>query len=118
MTEQTHTGGCHCGAVRFEVEADFSGAIACNCSLCETKGLILAFAPREKFRLLAGGDKLTEYRFNRRQIAHRFCSACGTQPFSFAARPDGVEMAAVNLRCVDGIDLGSLSPAPFDGRSL
>lgn len=118
MTEQTYTGGCHCGAVRFEAEADFSEMITCNCSICEKKGSILAFTLREKFRVLSGEDKLTEYRFNKREIAHLFCSACGMHPFGYGAMPDGTKMAAINLRCVDDIDLRTIKPQHFDGKSL
>lgn len=118
MTEQTYTGGCHCGAVRFEAEADFSSTITCNCSYCEKMGHILAFTPREKFRALSGEDKLTEYRFNTREIEHLFCSVCGTHPFGYGAMPDGTKMAAINVRCVDDIDLSKIEPQPYDGKSL
>lgn len=119
MTEKTYRGGCHCGAVRFEAEADLSGmVIECNCSHCEKKGLILTFTPREKFRLVSGEDKLTEYLFNKHQIAHRFCSVCGAQPFAYGEMPDGTKTAAINLRCIDGIDLSGLEPQKIDGRSL
>lgn len=111
-------GGCHCGAVRFAAEADPAGAMECNCSYCARKGFILTFTPAEKFRLLAGEDKLLEYRFNRHVIAHRFCRDCGTQPFSFGTDSKGRKMAAINLRCVDGIDVAQLAPQKFDGRRL
>jgi hypothetical protein len=111
-------GACHCGAVRYEAEADPGQAMQCNCSHCEKKGFILTFTPVENFRLLAGEARLTEYRFNKHQIAHRFCSACGAQPFAFGTNPDGTQMVAINLRCVEGIDLAALTPQKFDGRSL
>jgi hypothetical protein len=114
----TVTGGCHCGVVRFEAEADLAHTMQCNCSICQNKGLILTFAPREQFRLLSGEDQLAEYRFNKHVIAHRFCTVCGVQPFAYAASPDGKAMAAINVRCVDGVDLETLTPQRFDGRSL
>jgi len=115
---RTMRGGCHCGAVRYEAEADPAGAVECNCSYCAKKGFVLAFTGAENFRLLAGEAKLVEYRFNRHVIAHRFCRDCGTQPFSFGTGPDGKPMAAINLRCVDGIDLDALQPKKFDGLRL
>ena len=115
---QTLAGGCHCGAVRFQAEADPAQAMECNCSHCERKGFILTLTPAEKFQLLSGEDKLTEYRFNKRKIAHRFCTACGAQPFAFAASPDGTPTVAINLRCVDDLDLATLTPQKFDGRTL
>ena len=119
MTEKTYQGGCHCGAVRYEAELDLSGMlIVCNCSHCEKMGFILAFTPLEKFRLVSGENALTEYRFYKHQIAHRFCSVCGAQAFAQGVMPDGAEVTAINVRCIDGIDLASLEPQQFDGRSL
>lgn len=115
---KTLKGGCHCGAVRFEAEADPAQAIECNCSHCEKKGFILTFTPRDSFRLVSGDSALGEYRFNKKAVAHVFCKICGVQAFGYGAAPDGTEMAAVNLRCVDGVDLAALSPQKVDGRSF
>jgi hypothetical protein len=114
---ETHTGGCHCGAVRFTATADISSVIECNCSHCSAKGLLLAFTPRTNFTLDAGEDNLTEYRFNKKVIAHQFCRICGVQPFAFAKDPKGVDTAALNVRCFDGIDLTTLKRNPYDGAS-
>ncbi|MGE0408357.1 MAG: GFA family protein [Amphiplicatus sp.] len=115
---ETVKGGCHCGAVRFEATADLSKSMECNCSICEKKGFIFAFTPREAFKLAKGDDCLTEYRFNKKAVAHLFCKTCGVQPFGYGATPDGREVAAINVRCVDGVDLGALTPHKFDGKSL
>lgn len=114
---KAYSGSCHCGAVTFEVEADLSQVIACNCSICEMKGLTLAFAPEAKLRLASGEGELTEYRFNTKQIGHRFCRICGVETFGRATAPDGTPMAAINVRCLKDVDLSALTPAPFDGRS-
>ncbi len=114
----THPGGCHCGAVRFEVDAAIAEVVSCNCSICRRRGSLLAFAPEADFRLLSGEAMLKDYRFARRRIAHLFCTECGTESFACAAMPDGTPMVAVNVRCLDGVDLDSLSVRRFDGRSL
>ncbi len=111
------SGSCHCGAVHFEASLDLSKAIACNCSICATKGLILAFTPTSGFALLSGEDKLKEYRFNRHVISHLFCAACGVESFARGTAPDGAAMVAVNVRALHGIDLAELSPTPFNGRT-
>ncbi|MCB4770353.1 GFA family protein [Ancylobacter sp. Lp-2] len=111
------TGACHCGAVQFECSLDLSGAITCNCSICSAKGLIMAFAPAEAFRITAGEEHLNEYRFNRHVIGHMFCTTCGVEPFAKGAMPDGTKIAAVNIRALKGVDLAALTPAPYDGRS-
>lgn len=113
----SYQGGCHCGKVRFQVDVDLSSPITCNCSYCSKRGSILAFAPAENFSLEKGTDDLTEYRFYSKTIAHLFCASCGMESFARAAKPDGTKMVAVNLRCLDGVDLDTLTPHLFDGRS-
>lgn len=113
-----HTGGCHCGKVRFEVESDLGSVISCNCSHCQIKGLVLTFTPADKFALLSGEDALTEYRFNKHVIEHLFCNTCGVQPFGRGAAPDGAATVAVNVRCLDNVDIGTLTVTPFDGKSM
>ncbi len=118
MSASIREGGCHCGQVRYAVETDLAQVIACNCSICTKHGLILTFVPEQRFRLLAGADSLATYRFNKHVIAHQHCTNCGVEPFARGRMPDGTAMVAVNLRCLDDIDLSSLNPTPFDGRSL
>jgi hypothetical protein len=111
-------GSCHCGAVKFTVDADLpTKAISCNCSICRRKGLLLSFFPADKFALVAGEGELTSYFFNTRKIEHRFCKVCGSQPFAFGKNPDGSEMRAINLRCVPSVNLEALELQRFDGAS-
>jgi hypothetical protein len=116
--EKLYKGGCQCGAVAYEVEVDVDECITCNCSRCQPLGAILAFAPRSQFKLLKGEDDLTEYRFNKKAIAHFFCKTCGIQSFSYASMPDGTEIAAINLNTLQGLNPRSLSPKHVDGRSM
>jgi len=113
----THTGGCHCGKVRYEVAATLENVISCNCSHCSMKGFLLTFVPADSFTLLSGEDALTEYRFNKQHIAHLFCATCGVQSFGRGTGPDGSPMVAINVRCLDNIDIEGLSVVPFDGKS-
>jgi hypothetical protein len=114
----SHTGGCHCGKVRFEVTTDPTQAIACNCSICSKQGLWLTFATPEQFKLVSGEDVLSEYQFNRHVIAHRFCESCGVESFARGKTRDGKPVFAVNVRCLDGVDISTLSPRPVDGKKL
>lgn len=118
MTAQTYAGGCQCGAVRFEAAADLGHTVSYNCSRCGRLGSILAFAPAAAFRLQRGDDALTEYRFNKQQIRHLFCKVCGIQSFARGISPDGSEMVAINVRCLDDVEPDKLTPQKFDGRSL
>jgi len=116
---QTHTGGCQCGKVRYEVQMDIGEVIACNCSRCGRLGTLLAFAPESQFKLLSGADSLTEFKFNKHVIDHKFCSTCGVQSFATGTQPKtGARMAAINVRCVDGIDIDALKVRKVDGRSM
>jgi hypothetical protein len=115
---ETHAGGCQCGNVRYEVQADINEVMACNCSRCGRLGSLLTFVPTSNFKLLKGEDATTEYQFNRHNIHHLFCSTCGIQSFARGKRPDGAEMVAINVRCVDDIDLDKLTVKKIDGRSL
>jgi hypothetical protein len=114
----THTGGCQCGNVRYEVKMDVGEVIACNCSRCGRVGSLLAFASVGDFKLLKGDDATTVYQFNKHVIDHQFCSTCGVQSFSRGKRPDGVEMVAINARCLDDVDVDALKVKKFDGKSL
>lgn len=113
------TGSCHCGAVRFTVDGDeIDQVIECNCSHCRRKGFLLWFLPRAALNPQSGQDKLTSYFFNKHEIKHQFCSVCGCQPFGLGISPDGQEMVAINVRCLDGVELEQLKRLPFNGRDL
>ena len=111
-----YTGGCHCGAVRYEATSALDKVLTCNCSHCSKKGLLLNFIPAEQFKLLSGEEKLTEYQFNKKHIHHMFCSVCGVQSFSNGMGPGGKATVALNVRCLDGIDIDSLTLTPFNGK--
>jgi hypothetical protein len=113
-----YTGSCHCGKVRYEVELDLSSpVISCNCSMCGRSGTLLAFTPAQRFTLLSGEESLTDYQFNRHAIHHLFCSTCGIKPFAKGVAPDGSETRAINTRCLEGVDISTLSVNQFDGKS-
>jgi len=110
------SGGCHCGAVRFE--AALPGAIeaqACNCSMCEKVGFVHVIVPESRFRLTDGEDALTSYRFNTGVAEHLFCATCGVKSFYRPrSNPDGW---SVNARCLDNWDGLDIRIEAFDGRN-
>lgn len=115
----TKTGGCHCGAVRYEVEIDLTKpVIECNCSQCQIQGLLLSFVTNEKMKVLKGEDSLTEYRFNKHKIQHLFCKVCGVECFGKGKDKEGNDTYAINVRTIDDIDLSTLERMPYDGKSL
>ncbi len=112
----THTGGCHCGAVRFEVDAPAKLQILdCDCSICRKNGYLHLIVPDAGFRLLQGTESLTLYTFNTGTAKHYFCAICGVKSFyKPRSHPDGI---SVNARCLDEGSVESMSITPFDGRN-
>lgn len=109
-----YSGSCHCGAVRFEVEAGAEIEVEdCNCSICSKAGYLHLIVPRAKFRLLAGAENLRTYTFNTGVAQHTYCGTCGIKPFyTPRSNPDGID---VNVRCLD-TKPQSIRIVAFDGR--
>lgn len=114
----THLGSCHCGKVRFTVEGDLEQVIECNCSHCSRKGYLRWFVDRAAYTPLTPDEELATYTFNRHTIQHRFCPTCGCAPVGLGEDPSGAKKAAINVRCLEDVDLASLKCMPVDGRSL
>ena len=118
MNAQKYNGGCHCGAVRFEATLSLeTPAIVCNCSICSKTGTMLAFTPVSQFTLVSGEDSLTDYQFGQKRLHHLFCKRCGIRSFARGNGPDGTPMAAINVRCLDEVDLEKVPTTKFDGKS-
>ena len=108
-------GGCHCGAVRFEVQASPEYVVSdCNCSICEKSGFLALIVPAHRFRLIRGADQLRTYRFNTNTAKHHFCRVCGIKSFYIPrSHPEGV---SVNVRCLDEDIMPLARLARFDGQ--
>jgi hypothetical protein len=115
---KTYQGSCHCGKVAYEVTMDLGEVIACNCSMCGRSGTLLTFVGADQFTLKSGEDQLTDYLFNKEHIHHKFCATCGIKSFATGKGPGGKDMYAINVRCLDGVDLDGLQVKHVDGRSL
>jgi centromere protein V len=115
MESVVHKGGCHCGRVRFEVDAPATVTVSeCNCSICSKSGYLHLIVPETRFRLLHGEEFLTRYTFNTGTASHLFCSVCGIKSFYVPrSHPDGY---SVNARCIDEGTIERLVVEPFDGR--
>jgi len=110
----THRGGCHCGRVKFEVEApDEIEAAECNCSICSKSGYLHLIVPRSRFRLLQGSDCLSGYRFHTGIAKHLFCKVCGIK--SFYVPRSNLDGYSVNVRCLEPATIAAVKITPFDG---
>ena len=110
-----HTGGCHCGRVRFEVTAPARIEVAdCDCSICSKFGYLHLIVPADRFNLISGREALTTYAFNTHTAKHTFCSVCGVKSFYVPrSHPDGI---SVNARCLDAGSIESMTVTLFNGR--
>jgi hypothetical protein len=117
MAMKQYIGGCQCGAVSFETDADLDQTVTCNCSRCQRLGAVLTFVPREAFTLKSGEENLSEYLFNSKKIHHQFCKTCGIQSFSYGQKPDGSEMVALNVNCLEGVNPRELTSYHHDGAA-
>ena len=110
-----YRGGCHCGAVQFEVEApEEVEVVNCNCSICSKTGFLHLIVPKSRFRLLKGDGSLATYTFNTGTAQHLFCRTCGVKSFYVPrSNPDGID---VNVRCLD-TPIASMRITEFDGRN-
>jgi hypothetical protein len=111
-----HSGGCHCGRVRFEVLAPAHLDVTdCNCSMCNKTGYQHLIVPKARFTLLQGQAQLTEYTFNTGAAKHFFCSVCGIKSFYVPrSHPDSI---SVNVRCLDAGTVTGITAKPFDGQN-
>lgn len=112
--QRTYKGSCHCGRVTFALQANLDYVIDCNCSLCRRRGALWHGASEQHLRILTGEDELALYQFNTKTAKHYFCRHCGIHPF---ARPRlDPSKWAVNVRCIDEVDLSSVPVRQFDGE--
>lgn len=113
-----YAGSCHCGKIAFDVQGEIAGAMACNCSMCQRRGSLLWFVGRHELRLRTPDSDVATYTFNKHVIQHRFCSACGIHVFGEGTDPKGNRIAAVNIRCLEGVDLDAIPVQHYDGRAI
>nr|XP_053650934.1 myosin-G heavy chain-like [Cherax quadricarinatus] len=109
-------GGCHCGAVRFQVLAPTSPTVIdCNCSICLKKQNKHFLVPSSSFKLLSGHDCLTTYSFNTHTAKHTFCSVCGVQSFHIPSSPP--DSYGVAPHCLDDGAIKKVTYKKVDGKS-
>jgi hypothetical protein len=111
----SYTGGCHCGAVRFEVTGTIDGVVVCNCSICAKTGYLHWEVDPETFHLLTPEDPIRCYEFGTMTSKNLFCQYCGISSFRRSrSSPDHID---INARCLEGVDADALPVTHFDGRN-
>ena len=112
----TYHGSCHCGAVRFTVEADISDAYTCDCSLCRKKNALMTAVHESQLTITAGEDKLGLYQWNARLAKHYFCSECGI--YTFHRKRSMPDHFSINLKALDDFDWASLPVRAAEGKGM
>jgi hypothetical protein len=104
--------------VAFEVEGEIESVMSCNCSICQRKGSLMWFVPKTQFELKTPDEAASTYLFNKHVIRHRFCPECGIHPYGEAVNPKtGVPTAAINVRCLEGVEIEKIPVTHFNGRA-
>lgn len=68
---------CHCGAVRFAVEAAPAEVNDCTCSICRRLGTLWAYYEAPQVRFAEGNGPTDTYVWNKRVLAFHRCRGCG-----------------------------------------
>lgn len=122
-----HHGSCHCGAVRFEVEAEIDHVRECDCSVCRRRGALTFRVAREALHLLTPHEAMAVYRWGSGTAEDYFCRTCGILPFRKPSAPTTIEKAAgvlpfdgwaINVRCLETVDIDKLPRVPVAGSKL
>ena len=108
-------GSCHCGKVTFELQGEIRAAVECNCSICRMRGALWHGATEAELKILSGEADLALYQFGTKTAKHWFCRHCGVSPF-VRPRLDPTRWA-VNIRCLEGVDVAALKVRLFDGEN-
>ena len=111
-----HTGSCHCGAVRFRVEAQIDELTMCDCSLCRKRNAVMGKAPQAALTVTEGRDLLTLYEWNTRVAKHYFCSRCGI--YVFHRKRSAPDHFGVNVFCLEEFDPASVPHRKAHGADM
>src|SRR6267143_2358209 len=114
--KQTYQGSCHCGKVKFEVDADLDHVRVCDCSICRKRGALIHRVAPDCFRLITPIEELSLYEWHTKTAKDYFCSNCGILPFRHTRTTEDVW--GINVRCLDGADLSSIPVRQIYGSRL
>lgn len=112
-----YSGSCHCGQIKYKADLDISSVLSCNCSICTKTGALWAFTAASNVVIDTGQDRLAGYQFGQKRLTHRFCPSCGVETFAEGKMPDGTPSYGINVRTLEGVEIGHLTLKHYDGRS-
>ena len=124
---ETYQGSCHCGRIRFEVDADIDHVRACDCSVCIRRGALNHRVVRDRLCLLVPWTHFTLYQWGSKTANDYFCPVCGILPFRRPSDPTSQELRegvepfdgwAVNVRCLEGLNLDTIPVRKIHGSRI
>jgi hypothetical protein len=124
---RTYQGSCHCGRVRFEVDAEIDHVRSCDCTICRRRGALIHRVEQHQLRVLTPLEDLQLYQWHTHTAADYFCPTCGILPFRKPRHRTSDEAAsgvpeftgwAVNVRCLEGVDLDAIPVKRIQGSNL
>jgi hypothetical protein len=116
MDLTTYRGSCQCGAVKHALRTKpLTHAMECNCSMCGRAGALWTAAVDADLTIDCDLAGLGVRQFGTMRAKHYFCKTCGVHPFT-RPRLDPTRWA-VNVRCLEGVDVKALKVIPFDGQN-
>jgi hypothetical protein len=111
---QPYALSCHCGSIRIEVDAELTDLVECNCSTCARSGFLHWYVPKATVRLITESRNLSTYIWRGITEGHHFCPICGIALMRSGYPNDRV---SINARCLDAVDIFTLTPQRYDGRT-
>jgi hypothetical protein len=111
-----YTASCHCQAIRLEADINIESVLSCNCSICQRRGHLLAFADAGQVKFLGDQKTLGDYQYGKKKLHFHFCKNCGTAPYGKGISPEGKSIMALNVRCFEDVDLKNFKVTEFDGK--
>jgi hypothetical protein len=113
---QNYGGSCHCGAVKFTIDADVRELTTCDCSLCSRKNALMTKVSEDRLHVIEGEEFLTLYEWNTGRAKHYFCSRCGI--YTFHRKRASPDHFGVNVYCLDGFDPSLIPTRRTSGASM
>ena len=119
------TAHCHCGRNAFEIDGELPAqSTRCTCSFCSKRGHLYAYFAPDQLRVTQA-DSDAVYRWNSKNVANHFCSACGCDLYadSPAFAKDGswdgtTRRICVNARLFDDFEAADWPMTVIDGKHL
>ncbi len=121
---KTFSGGCACGAIRYEVSAEPLAMLNCHCRDCQRASgggsSSVVAVPAAAFALVKGEPRYWSTRGDAGHVARRgFCPTCGSPLVAGSSRmPDVVVLKVASLDDPSGFrpmaDIWTSSAQPWD----